>query len=130
MLTRGTRFERFVQSRVRAQLLRRYRREFTYGRRTVPLCMEEPTRSDQVSAASYQITAHIDQALERKQACSHVREAIQSLPPQDREVIEEIFFRGITEEELGRRRHVSQRAVSKRKQIALNRLRSELSPNP
>jgi RNA polymerase sigma factor (sigma-70 family) len=118
---RGTPFEAFVSSRVLARGLTFYRQEWTYATRHVKT----------VALRDQQDTLLHDQVLlpsntRSVPAVETLREVLASLPEQSCWLLKELYLHERTEADIGRQLGISQRAVSKRKRAALDRLRRHL----
>jgi RNA polymerase sigma factor (sigma-70 family) len=109
----------FVYHRVMAHALCRYRQEWTYARRFVPEIEqeEEDSKSDDHSrrgATTERAALSEDDA--------ELREAVESLAGSKQWLVEQIYWHGHTESEIGSVLGISQRAVNKRKQTVLRLL--------
>lgn len=118
--------QKYVYHRVQTSLFRRYRREWTYAKyftsllsETDPLDPECPKFLEPVSSE-----AAPDQLAALHEVCQSVNE----LSAPDQFLVTKIFVQGCTECELAHSLHLSQRAISKRKQKVLRKLRNRLSP--
>jgi RNA polymerase sigma-70 factor (ECF subfamily) len=82
----------------------------------------QPLEPDTVDAAASDVLDAVSDAL----TFEAVREALQSLPPEQRRVIELAYFEGMTQGEIAEETSVPLGTVKSRLRLALTRLRSEL----
>jgi RNA polymerase sigma factor (sigma-70 family) len=117
--------EAFVYSRIMGNVLTCYRREWGYALRFVP----EPL-SDLVADNDEQ-SEHVNllEAEAPDPALHHelIDEALANLPPPERYVIEELFWAGRTEQEIGQMLGMNRRRVNRWKQTGLQHLRDQLT---
>ena len=129
----------FVYLRIMQRVLTCYRREWSYALRFVPQPLNAPGCGHPLPEGEGwgegevpvgQPTARTlqDPSNEQYPVQQHgvIREAVASLPATQRSLIDEIFWAGRTEEELGRMVGANQREISRRKQAALRSLRDQL----
>ena len=107
---RGVPFGAFVYQHVMARVLTRYRQEWSYARRCV--CQVESKGDVCPDCAAPGVPDHCD-----------LDEAVASLSVAQRWLLEQLFWRERTESAVGSVLGLSQRAVSKRKQVVLATLR-------
>jgi len=130
----------FVYLRIMQRVLTGYRREWSYAQRFVPepinatewrqpLPEGEGWGEGELRIGQSAACALEDPCEEQHRVQQHesMREAVAILPASQRSLIDEIFWNGRTEQELGKMLHVSQRTVNKRKQAALQLLRDQIN---
>ena len=121
------------------RVLTGYRREWSYALRFVPepinatewrhpLPEGEGWGEGELRIGQSAACALEDPCEEQHRVQQHelMREAVATLPASQRSLIDEIFWNGRTEEELGRMLGANQREISRRKQAALRSLRDQL----
>ena len=121
-----TSIEVFVYCRIMQRVPAWYRREWRYAQCFVP----DPL-SDSVTVDDDQSEPNHGNVLEAMAELPVPRyellhELLANLPPDERYMIEELVWRGRTQEELGRMLGATQRAISREKQAGLRRLRDQL----
>jgi RNA polymerase sigma factor (sigma-70 family) len=109
--TRGVPLEAFVNQRILAQALRRYRREWAFGRRS-----RVHFEGDDRNVATPNRSSSIDIS-DSLQSC------LRRLPKPQRLLIEDLYWEGKTVVEVARMLALSQPAISRRKRRALDQLR-------
>ncbi len=117
--------EAFVYLRIMERVLTSYRREWSYALRFVPDLRSGSVADDDQCETK---DGNVLEARAEMPAPRHemLHEALGSLPATERCVIEELFWAGRTEEELGRMLGATQRTISRRKRAALRSLRDRL----
>jgi DNA-directed RNA polymerase specialized sigma24 family protein len=113
----------FVHSRVLGRSLSRYRREWAFARRCVG-----KVEGDADGIISGRELLSCAATGYHNPACDALMEAVAQLSDPHRRLIEELFWQERTEAEIGCELGISQRAVSKRKQVALRSLEGSLKP--
>ena len=129
----------FVYLRTMERVLTSYCREWSYALRFVPepinatewrhpLPEGEGWGEGELRIGQSAACALEDPCEEQHRVQQHevIREAVASLPAKQRFLIEELFWAGRTQKELGRMLGANQREISRRKQAALRSLRDQL----
>lgn len=114
--SRGTPFEVFISSRILSRGLTFYRKEWTYATHHLET---DSMQAERVLGNDYSCVSKASDI----PAGETVREVLASLPESGRWLIEELYLRERTQASIGRQLGISQRAVSKRKEAVLCRLR-------
>ena len=137
-----TPIEAFVYLRIRERVLTCYRREWSYSLRFVlkplnaPECGHPLPEGEGWSEGEVPVGQSVACPLEAQSNCNDqfpvqqydaIRDAVASLPPPERFLVEERFWGGRTQQELGRMLKISQRMVSKKMQAALQLLRDQIA---
>jgi len=117
---RGVPIDAFVHSRVLARTLTRYRQEWGFGTRCVSDPAESRERTDHLEFD--QVLDSLGDNLEFEE----ILQAVTELSEQSRWLIQQLFWAGRTEVEIGRELGISQQAIAKRKRSVLNALRKHL----
>jgi DNA-directed RNA polymerase specialized sigma24 family protein len=110
---RGVPFGGFIYLRVMARVLTHWRREWAYAHQCIP---ESDGEGGDASAT----------CLPSPVSHEDLRDALESLPASRRWVVEQLFWKGRTEANVGLQLGITQRAVSKRRQAAVHCLREAL----
>jgi RNA polymerase sigma factor (sigma-70 family) len=128
--SRNVPFCAFAYQRIMARLLTRYRQEWSYGLRNLSADDDAPQAASDPPAS---LTAKCPLCADRFD-CAKCREpllsAVASLSPEDRALLQELWWQEKTEAEVARRLGVSQQAVNKRKRSLLKNLRRRLESSP
>jgi len=112
--SKGAEFSTFVQGRVMASVLTRYRQEWSYGAHRVST-VEDWETEDRTT-----------EAFGRNADFVSLHRALAVLPESDRQLMVEYFWEERTQTEIALSRHTSQPAVSKRKRRILRSLYQRL----
>jgi RNA polymerase sigma factor (sigma-70 family) len=112
--SRGVPFSAFVQFRIMASLLTRYRQEWAYRTHCVPI------------ADAFEAENPVEEAFGRNADHTSLRHALGLLPESDRQLLVELFWEDRTESHIAHCRHISQPAVNKRKRTILRHLHEQL----
>jgi len=110
---------RSIYNHVIASVRTCYRREWAYSLHFEPCPMNLSSREQEFEGPRDGQTAETD-------PYSFLYEAMDELAPEQRRLVEQLFFFGRTQAEVGKIFGLSQRAISKRKQHALNNLCTSL----
>jgi RNA polymerase sigma factor (sigma-70 family) len=111
----------FIYDYIIASVRTQYRREWSYSLHFTVCDMRTSLDEDETIEPLQE---------DRNPAYAELHDALQELDAAQRFVLEQLFFLGKTESELAGSLHISQRAVSKRKQVALKALATNLRPGP
>lgn len=103
----------FVQGRVLARLLTCYRQEWRAALRTKAPATEVPAAAP----------AEMLEAEQHESRLTALEEALDSLPVNERWLLDELYRCGRSQEDIGKELGISQPAVHKRKRLALEHLR-------
>ncbi len=106
-------FSAYVRMRIMGQVLTRYRKEWSYSLRE--------TASSQIEDQSTEPPPQWQTLIE-----DEVQHALADLSPEDRSLIERLFWNEESEASIGRAIGVSQQAVNKRKRAILKSVGSQL----
>lgn len=109
----GGTMQLFVQGRTLARLLTRYRQEWRLALREVHVAQDGPSMS----------APEPGEGTSREEHLKTMEEALLELPANERWLIEQVFWHDRSQEEIGAELGISQPAVHKRKQVALDHLR-------
>ncbi|MBI1853343.1 MAG: sigma-70 family RNA polymerase sigma factor [Planctomycetes bacterium] len=109
--------ESFLQSRIMSRLLTQYRREWRFAHRVQPI--------DAHGVRGDEVRHPLDEA--RPEQSFAVAEAVATLDPRDRWLVDQYYWQCRTELDIARELNVSQPAIAKRKQKILLRLRRRLA---
>ena len=118
--------QRALYDRIIARARTAYRREWTYYLHNHAAPAASLPDDDDPAQTSARVPAPELRVAEDHPAWIELLEALEQLPPDHRNFIEEMFIHGRTETELAAVLHVSQRAASKRKQKYIAELRQIL----
>ncbi len=121
--SRGLSLDVFVYFHVLADLLSRYRKEWSYALHSAPSLSEsgEFARNPDLFPTGEPFREHSSAVSD-----AELREAIARLPPMSRELIEQLYWQERNEAAVAEELAISQQAVSKRKQAILRNLRQWL----
>jgi RNA polymerase sigma factor (sigma-70 family) len=108
---RGPTLNAFVYHQILASALSRYRQEWTYALRYGLPSHEEPG------------VAGAEERFSIEQEEEELKRTLTSLPEADRDLLQDLFWDGLTETEVASGLGISQQAVSKRKRKILSELR-------
>jgi RNA polymerase sigma factor (sigma-70 family) len=108
----------FARSRIMAQLLTFYRREWRFSMRNAPLRLRQFSEESS-DEEEFVLEPRTEEYPQRQM----LREVMAQLPAPQSQLLERLFWYGESEEELARSLKLSQRAVSKRKKAAIKQLR-------
>jgi Sigma-70, region 4 len=123
--SRGIRLDSFIYNRVMSSVLTRYRQEWTYALRFISDTPLTPL-ADANSVLGFSRRASLKYCKFSNRSLS-IRNALVSLPKPHQWLISQLFWYERSENEIAKLLGISQRAVSKRKQVALRSLREKLN---
>src|SRR5258708_7092116 len=116
-------FSHFVEQRVIARALNYYRREWNYSLRFAPDDLQSESDASDSQTGKVAVVEAQAGAGNAATILEELRDAISSLSADQREIIEELFWNGFTEVEIGQMLGLTQRTVSRRKRAAIQSLR-------
>ena len=108
--SRGVPFSAFARQRVLTDALTHLRREWAYAWRC----------PDQIDLTL--IDTALPRCTELDALTASMRSLVDQLPPQNRSLIQQLFWKQVTEAEIATRTGVTQQAISRRKRTILTRL--------
>jgi len=129
----GINYEAFVYQNVMARALTRYRQEWTYALPIISTdecisCLPSPNRASDLAGFADRGDIPL-WGTSVDTACpifEDLNAALTTLSTAQQQLIKNLFWQGYSEAEIGKALRISQRAVSKRKQVILKLLRDRL----
>jgi DNA-directed RNA polymerase specialized sigma24 family protein len=120
----------FLYYHVLADLIRFYRKEWRYARRTAPLdAIEQPESSSPPPVPMKATDPFAENPGIERASCAELHAALARLPDASRKLIQQLFWEERKESDLAGQLGISHQAVSKRKQHTLRQLSEWLAEN-
>lgn len=120
---RGIALAAFGYCRIISRCLARYRKEWRYALHLAPSVSHE---NETATFKSFDSTAASARAEEPRCSNDHLRGAVGALPPEQRRLIEQLFWEKRTETEVANTMRMHQSTISRRKRTILKVLRMKL----